>query len=98
MSNTSIQEQKTYKRISAIVENLIANNNVYQDRLEVDKMIQKIYNLFTQPNSGDDINTITEDDLTERISKILAVEAISGLLNDFTPEEMAIFDEAVSRK
>ena len=34
----------------------------------------------------------------ERISKILAVEAISGLLNDFTPKQMAIFDEAVKRK
>jgi hypothetical protein len=29
---------------------------------------------------------------------MLAVEAISGLLNDFTPEEMAIFDESVKRK
>lgn len=98
MSNTSIKEQTIYKRISAIVENLIANNSVHQERLEVDKMIQKIYTLFTQPNSGDDVDTIAEDDLTERISKILAVEAISGLLNDLTPEEMAIFDEAVSRK
>lgn len=98
MSNTSIQEQTTYKRISAIVKNLIANDSLYQERLQEDRITQKIYQLFTQPNSGDDIYTITEDDLTERISKILAVESISGLLNDFTPEEMAIFDEAVSRK
>jgi hypothetical protein len=98
MNNTSIKEQTTYKRISAIVENLIANNSVYQERLEYDRMINKIYTLFTQPNSGDDVDIILDDDLIERISKILAVEAISGLLNDFTPEEMAIFDEAVKRK
>ena len=98
MNNTSLKEETAFKRISAIVKKMIANNSVYQERLEQDKMIQKMYELFTKPNSGDDIDTIAEDDLTERISKILAVEAISGLLDDFTPEEMAIFDEAVKRK
>ncbi|GCL37030.1 hypothetical protein SR1949_21370 [Sphaerospermopsis reniformis] len=98
MSNISIQEQTTYKRISAIVENLIANNSVYQERLEREQMIEKMYELFTRPNLGDDVETIADDDLTARISKILALEAISGLLNDLTPEEMAIFDEAVKRK
>jgi hypothetical protein len=98
MNNTSLKEKTAFKRISAIVENLIAHNSVYQERLEQDQMIHKTYELFTKPNSGDDIDTIAEDDLTERISKILAVEAISGLLDDFTPEEMAIFDEAVKRK
>ena len=98
MNNTSLKEETAFKRISAIVKKMIANNSVYQERLTQDKMIQKMYELFTKPNSGDDIDTIAEDDLTERISKILAVEAISGLLDDFTPEEMAIFDEAVKRK
>ncbi len=98
MNNTSLKEETAFKRISAIVKKMIANNSVYQERLTQDKMIQKIYELFTKPNSGDDIDTIAEDDLTERISKMLAVEAISGLLDDFTPEEMAIFDEAVKRK
>ncbi|MDB9438001.1 hypothetical protein PN450_14620 [Dolichospermum lemmermannii CS-548] len=98
MNNTSLKEETAFNRISATVKYLIANNSVYQERLEQDKMIQKMYELFTKPNSGDDVDTIAEDDLTERISKMLAVEAISGLLNDFTPEEMAIFDEAVKRK
>ncbi len=98
MSNTSIKEQTTYKRISAIVKNLIANNSVYQERLERELMIERMYELFTRPNLGDDVETITDDDLSQRINKILAVEAMVGLLDDFTPEEMAIFDEAVKRK
>ncbi len=61
-------------------------------------MINKIYNLFIQSNSADDVDTITEDDLANRINKILVVESVSGLLNDLTPEEMRIFDEAVKRK
>ncbi|WP_413174288.1 hypothetical protein [Anabaena azotica] len=98
MIHTSVKEQTTYKRISAIVENLIANNSVYQERLDQQHMIERMYELFTQPNLGDDVETIADDDLSQRINKILAVEAISGLLNDLTPEEMAIFDEAVKRK
>lgn len=98
MNNISLKEVTAFKRISAIVKNLIANNSVYQERLEQDKMIQKMYELFTKPNSGDDIDTIAEDDLTERINQILVVHAMAGLLDDFTPEEMAIFDEAVKRK
>lgn len=98
MNNTSIKEQTTYKRISAIVKNLIANNSVYQERLEREQMIEKMLEIFTKPNSGDDVETIADDDLSQIINKILALHAMAGLLDDLTPEEMAIFDEAVKRK
>jgi hypothetical protein len=98
MNNTSIQEQTTYKRISAIVENLIANNSVYQERLEREQMINYIYQIFNQPNTVPPIETIEEEDLTNRINGILIVHSVAGTLNDFTPEQMAIFDEAIKRK
>ncbi|TAF08721.1 MAG: hypothetical protein EAZ77_06490 [Nostocales cyanobacterium] len=98
MNNTSIKEQTTHKRISAIVENLIANNSVYQERLEREQMINYIYELFNKPNTVPPVETMEEEDLTERINQILVVHAMAGLLDDFTPEEMAIFDEAVKRK
>ncbi|TVP65704.1 MAG: hypothetical protein EA343_02650 [Nodularia sp. (in: Bacteria)] len=98
MPEISFQTEPAFKRISAIVEDLIANNDLYQERLDQEQMINKIYNLFIQTNSGDDIDTITKDDLANRINKILVVESVSGLLNDLTPEEMRIFDEAVKRK
>ncbi|HLO85308.1 MAG TPA: hypothetical protein VK203_09890 [Nostocaceae cyanobacterium] len=98
MHNTSLKEETAFTRISAIVKNLIANNSVYQERLEQNEMIQKMYELFTEPNSGDHIDTIEDRDLSERINQILAVYALGGLLDDLTPEEMAIFDEAVKRK
>ncbi|WP_414549718.1 hypothetical protein [Anabaena sp. CCY 0017] len=71
---------------------------IRQEKLDQEQMINKIYNLFIQSNSADDVDTITEDDLANRINKILVVESVSGLLNDLTPEEMRIFDEAVKRK
>jgi hypothetical protein len=36
--------------------------------------------------------------LKKRCSGILSVEMLSGLLDDLTPEQIAIFDEAVKRK
>ncbi|MBE9050576.1 hypothetical protein IQ243_09155 [Nostocales cyanobacterium LEGE 11386] len=98
MNNIYFQQQTDFQRISALIEDLIANNSLYQERLDKNKMTNKIYNLFIQPNSGDDINTITQDDLANRINQILVVEAMAGLLNDLTPEEMKIFDEAVKRQ
>jgi hypothetical protein len=98
MNNTSIKEQTTYKRISAIVENLIANNSVYQERLEREQMINYIYELFNKPNTVPPVETMEEEDLMSRINGILVLHSVAGAFNDFTPEEMAIFDEAVKRK
>ncbi|MEA5582130.1 hypothetical protein VB620_12360 [Nodularia harveyana UHCC-0300] len=98
MPDISLHTETAFKRISAIVEKLIASNSLYQERLDRHEMSEKIYNLFAQPDSGDDINIITEGDLTNRINQMLVVEAMSGLLNDFTSEEMTIFDAAVKRK
>jgi hypothetical protein len=39
-----------------------------------------------------------EEDLSARINQILVVHAMAGLLDDFTPEQMSIFDEVVKRK
>jgi hypothetical protein len=98
MSNTSIKEQTTYKRISVIVENLIANNSVYQERLQQEDMINYIYELFNKPNILPLIEVMEDEDLISRINGILVLHSVAGTLNDFTPEEMAIFDEAVKRK
>ncbi|NET00063.1 MAG: hypothetical protein F6K61_05680 [Sphaerospermopsis sp. SIO1G1] len=98
MSNTSIQAQTTYKRISTIVENLIANDSLYQERLEQEEMINHIYQIFNQRDTVPPMEKMEEDDLMNRINGILALHSVAGSLNDLTPEEMAIFDEAVKRK
>lgn len=39
--------------------------------------------------------TLDKNDLAGRIRKIMTTKALSGMLDDFTPEEMEIFDAAV---
>ncbi|NET74411.1 MAG: hypothetical protein F6K62_26930, partial [Sphaerospermopsis sp. SIO1G2] len=56
------------------------------------------YEIFNQPDTVPTIEKIDEEDLINRINGILVLHSVAGTLNDFTPEEMAIFDEAVKRK
>ena len=39
--------------------------------------------------------SIDDEDLSERIDKIMVTHAVGGMLDDLTPEEMEIFDAAV---
>jgi hypothetical protein len=45
-----------------------------------------------------DVNSISEQELTKRIKRILSLHLVSGMLNDLTPEQMRIFDESVKRR
>ena len=97
MQDISFQTEPAFKRISAIVEDLIAHNDLYQERLDKQQMINYIFDLFSQADTSPDIDQINQEDLTKRINSILVLNAVAGTLNDLTPEEMAIFDEAVGR-
>lgn len=98
MNNISIAEQTAFQRISTIVKNLMANNSIYQERLNQEQMIKYICDLFNKPNAGSSIEIIEQEELINRINGILVLHSVAETLNDFTPEEMAIFDEAVKRK
>ena len=81
-------------RISQIVNNLIDSSNFYQEKLDKNEMILDLVNLFKQL-SLEEFATIEDEDLTHRIDRILVTDAVSGTLNDLTPEQMKMFDEAV---
>ena len=57
-------------------------------------MIEMWVELFGQ-FSPEEVREIQEDDLIRRIDKILVLEVVSGMLNDLTPEQIAIFDAVV---
>lgn len=83
-------------RISKIVDNLIGSNSLYQERLDTQEIIQHLVTLLDK-FSPDFIKAISDNELADRIDSILVVEAVSGTLNDLTPEQMEMFDAAVER-
>jgi hypothetical protein len=88
--------QANGKKLTQIVETLIDNNPIYQENLERQEMIQMINQNFN-PVAIPDLNSISEEELTKRIKRILSLHLVSGMLNDFTPEQMQLFDESVKR-
>ncbi|MBD2496828.1 MAG: hypothetical protein KAF91_10065 [Nostoc sp. TH1S01] len=93
---TLINYQSNFQKLPEIVTTLIDNNPIYQENLDKQEMIELINRLF-DPKSVPDINNISEEELTKRVKSILSLHLVSGMLNDFTPEQMQIFDEAVKR-
>ncbi len=81
-------------RISRIVDNLIDSNSFYQEKLDKNEMVLDLVDLFKK-FSLKEFATIEDEDLTHRIDRILVTHAVSGTLNDLTPEQMKMFDEAV---
>ncbi|MBE9215626.1 hypothetical protein IQ247_23650 [Plectonema cf. radiosum LEGE 06105] len=94
MQEVKSQNPELENRISPIVEKLIKGSSLYQVKLKKEEMIEMLVDLFGE-FSPEEFRAIPDKELTRRIDKLLVLEAVSGTLNDLTPEEIAIFDEAV---
>ena len=94
MQEIKKENSEFINRIQAIVEKLIKSNSLYQVKLNKEEIIKILVDLFGK-FSPEEFRSIKDDDLTRRIDSIIVIEAVSGTLNDLTPEEIAIFDEAV---
>ena len=88
-------DQERHNQISPIVEKLMRGNSLYQVKLNKREIIAMLVDLFGQ-FSPEEMREIHEDELVRRIDKILVLEAVSGTLNDLSPEEIAIFDAVVA--
>ncbi len=94
MQELADYHQELTNRISPIVDNLIHGNSLYLVKLKQQEMIEILVELFAQ-FSPEEMKEIKDYELIIRIDKILVLEAVSGTLNDLTPEQIAIFDAAV---
>lgn len=97
MQEVSNYHQELFDRISPIVDKLFKSNSLYLVRLKKWEIMEMLVDLFGR-FTPEEMRAIPEEDLTRRIDKILVLEAVSGTLNDLTPEQIKIFDEAVEGK
>ena len=67
-----------FSKLPQIVTTLIENNPLYQENLDREKMIELINNIFN-PAEVSDINSISEEQLTKRIKRILSLNLVSGV-------------------
>lgn len=94
MTQTSTTKDAVLARISPIVDNLMPSKNLFQERLNKDEIMQFFSSLLDKV-SPEKIMHLDDEKLTKRVRRVMVIEAVSGTLNDLTPEQMAVFDEAV---
>ena len=85
-------------RITEIVDHILEEDEIYrEEEMDRDTMIQQLVNSFKK-FPIEKFNAIANEDLTKRIGRIMATELAYGMLNDLTPEQMKIYDEATTRR
>ena len=94
MQSVSSYTQELHNTITPIVNKLFKSSSLYTVKLNKQEMIDMLVELFGK-FTQEEMRAIPEQDLIRRITKILTVEAVSGTLNDLTPEQIKIFEEAV---
>jgi len=97
MQEVTSYHQELLNRISPIVEKLFKSNSLYLVKLKKQEMMKRLIELFGK-FTPEEMKIIQDEELTHRIDKILVFEAVSGTLNDLTPQQMTIFDESVEGK
>ena len=94
MQEVSRKKDVLISRISAIVDKLIQNDTLFQN-LDKAELIQLLSTLVQENLSTKQLRAIDDDELTRRIDRVMAIEVMSGLLDDLTPEQREIFEAAV---
>ena len=95
MTQSTIEKDAVSARISRIVENLMEKESWFREKLDQEEMVNYVSGLIEKYLSPEEFQYIDDEDLSERVDKVLAYRAASGMLDDFTPEQMEIFDAAV---
>ncbi|GAB4279404.1 MAG: hypothetical protein Fur0025_06650 [Oscillatoriaceae cyanobacterium] len=95
MQELSVVKDTVISRISAIIDKLLASDSLFQERLDKSELLQIFSNILDKV-SPQELIGLDEEELTDRVDKVMATEAMSRLLDDLTPEQIEIFDAAVS--
>jgi hypothetical protein len=87
------QMKKVLSRILKIIDTLAEQD--YFKKVDKSSLAERLAALARK---HPEITSLTDDELAQRIEKIMAIEGLVGMLQDLTPEEMKSFDEAVKRR
>ena len=99
-TDTMIPKQDIYRlRLKPFVEQEISTDKdgVYLEKCRHEEWLDYITEEMAYL-SPQQLMTITDDDLKGRIGRLMALKVMYGMLNDFTPEQMKIFDECLIRR
>ncbi|MTJ09298.1 MULTISPECIES: hypothetical protein [unclassified Anabaena] len=95
---TENQQESMKRRIEKIVNILMEERPLFKEELNAKEIIQHLCNVVQRNLTNEQFNKLSDEKLKEHSSFVMSTQMLSGLLDDLTPEQIAIFDEAVKRK
>ena len=98
MVSTNIHKESMVKRIEKVVSTLMEEDTLFKEDLDYSEMVEDVTNVFEENLSIDKFNNLSDASLKKRCSRIMSINLLAKIGEDFTPEEMAIFEEAIKRK
>ncbi|HAN74994.1 MAG TPA: hypothetical protein DCQ51_03060 [Planktothrix sp. UBA8407] len=98
MLSTDIRQELMVKRIEDIVSILMEERPLFKEDLDYSEMVKLLVNLAQENLTFEDFNSMPDTELKEHCRGIMSIEILSKIGENFTPEQMAIFDEAIKRK
>ncbi|KHD04874.1 hypothetical protein PN36_27860 [Candidatus Thiomargarita nelsonii] len=87
-------------RLKPFVEKEISEDkdHVYLDKHNKKEWLSHILAEMMEYLSFEPFITMTDEELRKLVGKRMATELVTGMLNDFSPEQMKIFNECLVRR
>lgn len=98
MCSPDIKLEPIVKRIENIVAILMEENPLFKEDLNYVEMVQLLVNLVQENLTFEEFNCMSDPELKKHCARVMSIEILSKIGQDFTPEQMAIFEDAIKRK
>ncbi|MCL1471156.1 hypothetical protein [Argonema antarcticum] len=98
MLSTDPKQESMIKRIEQVVSILMEERPLFKEDINYAEMVEHLAKVFAENLSFEKFNIISEQSFKNRCSGIMSLQLLGKIGEDFTPEQMAIFDEAIKRK
>ncbi|HBK23452.1 MAG TPA: hypothetical protein DDZ60_13355 [Planktothrix sp. UBA10369] len=98
MLSTDIKQGSMITRIEQVVSILMEERPLFKEDIDSAKMVEHLTKVFEKNLSFEEFNTMSDSSLKNRCSGIMSIQLLGKIGEDFTPEQMAIFEDAIKRK
>lgn len=98
MLSTQMEQESVIKRVERVVSISMEENPIFKEDLDYAAIVHDLVKIFEKTLSFDEFNHISDASLKKRCDGIMAVRILAKISEDFTPEQMAIFEDAIKRK
>lgn len=95
---TDIQQESMVKRIKQIVSVIMEERPIFKEDLDDLEMVRYLVNIVQKNLTNEQFNNMSNEQLKENCSFVMATELLAKIGQDFTPEQLAIFEDAIKRK